>query len=108
MTDNAVRLCDSRCQKGIAGIASDTYGQGVGMGPGRIPIAIAGWVLAYVDKQYLPGTPLTNDDTGCLTKMSFMEKLKYPERIVATYHKKEVKTHIENVAVKGRHWVKVK
>ena len=108
MTENAVRLCHERCQTGIAGVASDTFGQGVGMGRGRIPIAISGWVLAYVDKEYEPGTPLVNDENGNLTAMTDEEWRDKPFSLVGLYHRKERERFIEDIAVLGRSWVKVK
>ena len=108
MTETGVRICNERCQLGLAGICSDTYGYGIGMAPGRAPIAVAGWVLAYVDRIYTPGTSLTNNELGSLTEMSAEEKLLYPERMVALYHKPEVEEYYEKVKVNGRHWVKVR
>ena len=96
------------------GIYSDTYGQGLGSTDDNAtaPIAVAGWVLAYVDKEYVPGTPLTNDSNGNLTEITEEEKSKYPERILATYKKKEATKEWgiegQKVYVDGRCWVKVK
>ncbi len=114
-TKDGAKICNTRCQMSVIGIASDTFGYGVGCGanPNReVPIGVAGWVLAYVDKEYECGTPLTNDEFGNLTAMTRDEKLEYPERIVGLYKRKEMDefwgpegTKIE---VKGRHWVKIK
>jgi hypothetical protein len=101
-----------RCQKGVLGVLSDTYGFGVGAYNGHKPFAIAGWVLSFVDKEYQPGTCLTNDKDGNLTKMKWWEKVLFPERIVATYCNKETAEmwgdEDDKVKVNGRHWVKVK
>ncbi len=109
------RICERRCQMAVVGIASDTFGHAVGMGlhPGReVPIAVAGWVLAHVDREYDPGTPLTNDEQGRLTEMTLEEKRDYPERLVATYKRKERGETFgvgrQRVAVNGRHWVRVR
>ena len=114
-TKDGAMICSKRCQMSVIGIASDTFGFGVGNGanPNReVPIAVAGWVLAYVDKEYECGTVLTNDEFGNLTAMTRDEKLEYPERIVGLYKRKELDTFWgpENarIEVKGRHWVKVK
>ncbi|MFP5387161.1 MAG: hypothetical protein ACLGHN_13865 [Bacteriovoracia bacterium] len=114
-TKDGARICTERCQMSVIGIASDTFGFGVGSGanPEReVPIAVAGWVLAYVDQEYECGTPLTNDEFGNLTAMTRAEKLEYPERIVAIYKRKEMDKQWgpegQKIEVKGRHWVKVK
>lgn len=104
--------CYKRCQKGVIGILTDTYGISAGAAPGKVPFAVAGWVLAYVDQIYEPGTCLTNDKIGVLTKMKWWEKILFPERIVGTYCGKEPEEFWGNeknkVVVDGRHWVKVK
>ena len=111
-TDEEAKICTVRCQKGVIGVSSDTFGYALGVGENKVPIAISGWVLAYVDKEYERGTPLTNDKRGNLTEMTLKEKQNYPERIVAIYKKKEVAvvwgTKDSTVNVNGRHWVKVK
>jgi len=111
-TEDGAKICDERCQESVIGIASDTYGFGVGQNDlKQVPIAIAGWTLAYVDRIYVPGTPLTNNQNGDLTKITQEEKRDYPERIVAIYKRKETQDMIGNkikIAVNGRHWVKVK
>lgn len=96
-------------QIGILGIASDTFGMSVGQlkGTKQVPIAIAGFVLAFVDKNYPPGTPLTCDADGVLTKMLATEKKAYPERIVATFDRPESEPTWNGVQVRGRCWVKV-
>jgi len=112
--DNKVRISESYCEKGILGIASDTYGYGLGVKNFdftnyfmQIPICIGGFVLAYVDKQYEPGTPLTSAPNGYLTEMKEEERCKNPERLVGTYLKVEKKDEWNDVVVNGRHWIKV-
>ena len=92
------------------GMDSDTYGHGIGYREGNIiKVPVAGFVLAYVDKEYPAGTPLTCTKDGKLT-----EALKDVESylIVATYWKKEEKEEItdgeKTVIVNGRHWVKIR
>ena len=112
-TKEGAKICNKRCQMAVIGIASDTYGFGVGKveDEGYAPFAVAGWVLAYVDKEYPTGTPLTNDENGNLTEILSAEKREFPERIVAIYKKKEESLFWgpnDDVRVDGRHWVKVK
>lgn len=98
-------------QKGIVGIASDTFGYGLGrkdIGNKEIPIAVAGIVLAYVDQEYESGTPLTCSTDGFLTKINRLQAIIYPERIVGTFYKKESLENWNGIEVNNRHWVKVK
>lgn len=107
------KICNKKCQKGLIGIASDTYGISAGSNKKlkTVPISVAGWVLAFVDKEYKSGTPLTTNQNGELTKMSFWRKLLFPERLVATYGYKEEEEKWgpakSEVIVNGRHWVKI-
>ena len=99
--------------EGIIGIDSDTYGMNMGHKPGlnQMDVAVAGFVLAYVDKEYKPGTPLTCTENGYLTEIKKEDKIEYPERIVATYWKSESAeewgSESRKVRVNGRKWVKV-
>ena len=99
--------------EGIIGIDSDTYGMNMGRKPGlnQMDVAVAGFVLAYVDREYKPGTPLTCTEDGYLTEIKKEDKIEYPERIVATYWKSEPAdewgSDSRRVKVNGRKWVKV-
>ena len=99
--------------EGIIGIDSDTYGMNMGRKPdlNQMDVAVAGFVLAYVDKDYKPGTPLTCTENGYLTEIKREDKIEYPERIVATYWKSEPAdewgSNSRKVKVNGRKWVKV-
>ena len=99
--------------EGIVGIDSDTYGMSMGHKPNlnQMDVAVAGFVLAYVDKEYKPGTPLTCAKNGYLTKIKLKDKIRYPERIVATYWKNESAeewgSDSKKIKVNGRKWVKV-
>ena len=99
--------------EGIIGIDSDTYGMNMGRKPdlNQMDVAVAGFVLAYVDKEYKPGTPLTCTKNGYLTKIKLRDKIKYPERIVATYWKSEPADEwgsgSRKVKVNGRKWVRI-
>lgn len=100
--------------EGIIGIDSDTYGMNMGhkLGLNQMDVAVAGFVLAYVDKEYKPGIPLTCTENGYLTEIKKEDKIEYPEKIVATYWKDEPAeewgTKERKVKVNGRKWVKVK
>ena len=101
-------------QKSYIGIHSDTFGflMGHEEGKEKLNVAVSGFVLAYVDKEYEVGTPLTCTTDGYLTEIKFEDKMKYPERIVATYWKNEPNeewgSKDKKVRVEGRRWVKVK
>ena len=104
------RISENYCECGVLGIASDTFGFGVGKKADRVnqlPLAIAGVVLAYVDKEYESGTPLTCTSEGRLTKMGFWSRVFYPERMVATFYKSELKGTWNGIVTKGRDWVKI-
>lgn len=112
-TKEGAKICNIRCQKSVIGICTDTFGLSVGTGiKNGIAIAISGWTLAYVDKEYESGTPLTNDENGNLTEMTIDEIHNNPERLVAIYKKKEENgiwgPQGKEILVNGRHWVKVK
>ena len=100
--------------EGIIGIHSDTGGFELGHKEGvkELQCSVAGFVLAYVDKEYPVGTPLTATEDGYLTEISMDDKIKYPERIVATYWKseplKEWGSNDNKIKVNGRKWVKIK
>ena len=99
--------------EGIVGIHSDTYGLRIGSEDGKkkMDVAVAGFVLAHVDREYAPGTPLTCTENGYLTEIKREDKIEYPERIVATYWKNEPAeewgSDSKKVRVNGRKWVKV-
>ena len=112
-TIEGARVCTERCQKSAIGVASDTYGIAVGkrQDQPQVPIAVAGWVLAYTDRVYDSGTPLTNDHRGFLTEMTMAEKHDYPERLLGIFKKPEYDLEFgldTKVKVDGRCWVKVK
>lgn len=104
---------DNYMDRGFIGIESDTYGQLIGYRDQKqLHIPVAGFVLAYVDKEYPVGTALTCTEDGILTKIEDADKRDNPEMVLATYWKKEEKTEIGDgtkfVQVNGRTWVKVK
>lgn len=111
-TADGLVVATRRCQKAVAGVCSDTYGFALGGGeddPTKAPLAISGWVLAYVDKPYSVGTPLVTAKNGQLTKARFFEKLFFSERIVGTIENKPGVDKVNpKVKVNGRYWVKIK
>lgn len=114
LKDNNYVKSSKYLDNGIIGIHSDTYGFKMGekVGEKQLDCAVAGFVLAYVDKDYLPGTALTCTKDGRLTKMKLKDKQKFPEKIVATYWKDEPNeewgSDNRKVKVNGRKWVKIK
>jgi hypothetical protein len=106
-----VKVSSKYAEDGIIGIASDTYGFGVGsknLGKKELPVSIGGFVLAYVDKEYRPGTPLTSSFDGFLTEVLPTEKMTCPEKIIATYLRPEPNDEWNGIKVDGRRWVKIK
>ena len=98
----------SRSSKNCIGIHSNTAGFVMGEKKTKtIQAAVAGFVLAYVDKLYPEGTPLTWGDNGTLTKCSLLKRILHPERIIATFYKEEKEEKWHNLPVSGRHWVKI-
>lgn len=106
---------DEYADPNVLGIHSDTAGMVLGIKPSHIKcinLAVAGVVLAYVDEEYECGTPLVATKEGKLTKANKMTRMLHPERIVATYFKKETNDlwgpSSNKISVFGRSWVKVK
>ena len=77
----------------------------------QMNVAVAGFVLAYVDKEYSVGTPLTCKENGILTKLKEEDISKNPHKIVGTFWKAEPcekwGAEGKEVEVNGRMWVKV-
>lgn len=99
---------------GVVGIHSDTSGFTMGVKPNKkvIKVAVAGFVLAYVDKEYPVGTPLVCGENGYLTKLREEDISTNLHKIVGTFWKAESSdkwgAEGEEVLVNGRMWVKVK
>ena len=78
----------------------------------QMSVAVAGFVLAYVDKEYPVGTPLTCKENGILTKLKEEDISKNPHKIIGTFWKAEPNefwgAEGKEVEVNGRKWVKVK
>ena len=97
-------------EQGVIGIHSDTAGMVMGSKPNtkELHCGVAGFCLAYVDKEYPVGTPLTCTDGGILTELKIEDMKRHPESLVATFYKKETKSKWYGVFVDDRMWVKVK
>ena len=113
--DEKVYKTDEYADPNVLGIHSDTAGMVLGIKPTHIKcinLAVAGVVLAYVDKEYECGTALVATKEGKLTKANRATRLLHPERIVATYYKKEKEDlwgpKSNKIKVNGRSWVKIK
>ena len=113
--DEKVYKTDEYADPNVLGIHSDTAGMVLGIKPSHIKcinLAVAGVVLAYVDKEYECGTALVATKGGMLTKANRATRLLHPERIVATYYKKEKEDlwgpKSNRIKVNGRSWVKIK
>lgn len=113
--DEKVYKTDEYADPNVLGIHSDTAGMVLGIKPSHIKcinLAVAGVVLAYVDKEYECGTALVATKGGMLTKANRATLLLHPERIVATYYKKEKEDlwgpKSNRIKVNGRSWVKIK
>lgn len=99
----------SRKSKNCIGIHSNTAGLFMGEKPVRtIQAAVAGFALAYTDKIYPEGTPLTWSDDGKLTKCTVLKRVLHPERVIATFYKEEKQESWHGVKVDNRHWVKIR
>jgi len=103
-------MASSYAEMGIVGVCSDTFSFVAGhkINEFQIPIAVAGFVLAYVDRVYPSGTPLTSAPDGGLTEMALETKMKFPERLVATFYKEEKNPAWFGITVNGRHWVQIR
>ena len=97
-------------EKGTIGIHSDTFGFLLGKKDRarELNIAVGGFVLAYTDKAYSPGTPLTSSRDGRLTRMGIVARLLHPERLVGTFYRKETADFWYGIPVRGRHWIKAR
>ena len=95
------------------GIHSDTAGFYMGERPTKtLKTSVAGFVLAYVDKVYKPGTLLTCTKDGKLTKANLFTRLFKSHSIVASFWKDETEEEWgpknRKIKVNGRKWVKIK
>jgi len=98
---------------GFIGIHSDTAGFYMGKKKylKQMQVAVAGFVLAHVDKVYPVGTPLTVTEGGFLTEILPEDLALYPHKIVGTFWKEEKNDKWgpegKEISVNGRHWIKI-
>ena len=96
-----------RLQK-CGNIVSDTYGFIIGPDDdSHRPIAIAGRVLARTNEQLKVGDVVCSGPNGTVSKMSRLEIILFPDRIVGTISEIPIYTRWNNVDVDNRVWVKV-
>ena len=111
LTPTSCEKTSKRAQKGaILAIHSNTAGFIMGEKANKptIEMALAGFVLAYVDKIYKTGTPLTCTKNGYLTKMNWFERLFRRDALVGYFYKEETEIQWHTIDVSGRYWVKIK
>lgn len=114
MKDGHYTKTSKYMDQGYIGIESDTSGFEMGGKNAKyeLNVAVAGFVLAYVDKEYKPGTPLTVTKDGKLTKIRLLGRIFHPEMVVATFWKPEPKLTFGpeggEKLVNKRMWVKIK
>lgn len=108
---DSVVLSDKRLQSG-AMIVSDTFGNVMGDCSGNnVPVAVAGRVLAYCDKDNLHvGDAVCSGKHGTVSKMSRLETILFPERILGVVSAHPMYEHwgTGNVEVNGRIWISVR
>jgi hypothetical protein len=108
-TGNGLEITKKKADKACVGVSSDTWGHAIGNREKAVPIAVSGFVLAYVDDVYEPGTLLVPNKKGILTKASLIHILL--KRVMAKYIKNEEKEFIvkfqNKIDINERHWVKV-
>lgn len=108
--DGKVERSHKRLQPG-AYVISDTYGMVIGEeGENSVPVAVAGRVLvrAPVDENFKVGDAVTADEFGMITKMTRLEIMLFPDRILG--YVSEIPTYDKwnGVEVGYRIWIKVK
>lgn len=111
--DGTLSRSHKRLQPGAA-IISDTYGFAIGETiKNKIPIAVAGRVLAYTYEDWWtfePGEAVCAGPNGTVSKMSRKEIRKYPERIIGTVSELPSYEYWgdNHIKVNGRIWIKIK
>ena len=110
--DDTVSLSTQRLQP-AASIISDTFGIAIGkINDEDVPLAIAGRVLAYMDRPasfFKVGDAVCAGKNGTLSKMSRREIRKYPDRIVGIVSSIPNYEYWgpNNILVNNRIWIKI-
>lgn len=108
VTEKGLMVASKKAQLGSIGICSDTFGFALGgdkKDKNKAPIAISGWVLAYVDRKYKVGTAVVSGKNGVLTKAGLWDRVLRPERILGIVENSPAKYN--DVKINGRFWVKI-
>lgn len=110
--DDTLSISSRRLQPG-ANIISDTFGFAIGETyQAKCPIAVAGRVLAYTyepREEFKAGDAVCAGPNGTVSKMSRLEIIKYPERIIGTVSAIPNYEYWgeKNIFVNNRIWIKI-
>lgn len=113
--DGTLSLATERLSKGCY-ILSDTFGYTMGLTNNELnyPVAVAGRVLAYPDKEpfsFEIGAPVCAGENGTVSMMTEEEEMRFPSRIIGIVS--EIPTYdiwhgSSEINVNGRIWIKIK
>lgn len=110
--DDTLSISSKRLQPG-ANIISDTFGFAIGETyQAKCPIAVAGRVLAYTyepREEFKAGDAVCAGPNGTVSKMTRLEIMKYPERIIGTVSAIPNYEYWgeKNISVNNRIWIKI-
>ena len=110
--DDTLSISSKRLQPG-ANIISDTFGFAIGETyQAKCPIAVAGRVLAYTyepREEFKAGDAVCAGPNGTVSKMTRLEIMKYPERIIGTVSAIPNYEYwgAKNIPVNNRIWIKI-
>lgn len=100
-----------RYRNSCAYIISDTYGMVIGEKEEEdyAPVAVAGRVLAFVDKKekLKAGDALKTAPGGRLARMNRLEKIIYPDKIIGYVSEIPTYERWNNIEVNNRVWVRI-
>lgn len=109
--DDTVELSNRRLCK-AAMLTSDTFGFSIGEPDESVPIAVAGRVLAYPDKDrntFKPGDMVCSGKNGTVSKMNWFERIFFTHLAIGTVScVPEYATYGNGIEVKDRIWITVK
>lgn len=110
--DDTLSISSKRLQPGT-NIISDTFGFAIGETyQAKCPIAVAGRVLAYTyepREEFKAGDAVCAGPNGTVSKMTRLEIIKYPERIIGTVSAIPNYEYWgeKNISVNNRIWIKI-
>lgn len=105
--DSKIHMCNKRLSPAVM-VVSDSYGSVLGDSyRDSIPVAVAGWVRVWVDRdrsKFKVGDAVCSGLQGKASKMRWWEKIFFPDRILGTV------SYIPPVGDEGddRIWIRVK